>query len=42
MEKDVTVTNSGLTVEDIRDKSMWINLVLDGGRPLYCEQPFDE
>ena len=42
MEKDVTVVNRGLTEQDIRDWGMWINLVLDEGRPLYREQPFDE
>ena len=30
---EVIVTNRGLT-EDIRDRGMWINVVLDEGRPV--------
>jgi len=41
MEVEVIVTNRGLT-EDIRDRDMWINLVLNEGRPLYSGQPLDK
>jgi hypothetical protein len=38
---EVIVTNLELTVEDIRDNAIRINLVLGEERPLYLGQPLD-
>ena len=41
LSDEAIVTNRGPT-EDTGDKDMWINLVLDEGRPLYSGQPLHE
>ena len=38
---EVIVTNCGLTEECTGDSGMWIDLVLDKGKPLYSGQPLD-
>jgi hypothetical protein len=38
---EVIVTNCGLTEECTADSGMWIDLVLDKGKPLYSGQPLD-